>query len=316
MKKKGLILMPFFMGYNESLKNALIDRYNIEFVNNEEHWTHMHEKLSTSFLARGLRRLIPGFKKYELKRSANSYLNFYLNKIDQKQDAYDFILCINGHLLPDKLYSILKKNNPNANMFIYLWDDASNLFRIDHLKFFNFKYSFNLDDCKKLNCRYLPMFVQSPYLGHAKKDKYDIAIIGTAHPDRLEFAKRLYQKYKNEYKIFIYFYQPSGNTDFFSHKEPMKYQEYLKILRHTKVVMDIPFIKQKGPTTRFFDALLTHTKVITTNENIHCYPVYSNNICIVQRENPNIPASFLTQEYEENKCKALDAFEWQKKIIK
>lgn len=186
-------------------------------------------------------------------------------------------------------------------MILYLWDDVSNLSKITHLRFFENRYSFNLDDCQKYELRYLPMFTQLTERGHAQTNEFDIAIIGSAHPDRLTACEKIYEKYKDKYKFFIYLHQNPVKNNFYCFEKALSYKQYIDILKMSRAVLDIPFINQKGPTTRSVDALLTSTKVITTNAEIKRYPFFSENILIIDRENPIIPEQFLEKPYIENK---------------
>ena len=67
--------------------------------------------------------------------------------------------------------------------------------------------------------------------------------------------------------------------------QPLTYEKYIAYMRKSKILMDIPQSTQEGPTTRSFDALLTKTKVVTVNPFIKEYPIYSDNILIVDRNN-------------------------------
>ena len=89
---------------------------------------------------------------------------------------------------------------------------------------------------------------------------------------------------------------------------------YISIMRESKAILDVPQICQKGPTTRAFDALLTETKVITVNKYMKYYPVYSDNMIIVDRDNINIPDNFMAKEYVINSYHSLSIDMWIKKI--
>lgn len=310
MKKKYLVLMPIFMDYDKSIFDELDKTYDVTLYDNEQDLYEINNFIQKSFFLRFLRLFFLCIKKTDI---FNEYIE---KKYADKNIAiltgkkYDEILCINGHLLSDKVYYELKKNNPDTNMRLYLWDDLKNLRKDTHLKYFDVVCSFNIDECKKYGFKYVPMFTQHKWIGHAKHDKYDLALIGTAHPDRIKLAKDIYTKYHDKYKIFIYFYHPDYKPDFFGHTEPLKYEEYLNILQESHAVLDLPFEKQTGLTTRPFDALLTNTKVITTNKYIVDYPVHSENIYIIDRKNPIISDDFMKSDYVINDKHAMSVKEW------
>ena len=88
------------------------------------------------------------------------------------------------------------------------------------------------------------------------------------------------------------------------------------MLQESHAVLDLPLYKQVGLTTRPFDALLTDTKVITTNKYITEYPVYSENISVIDRENPVIDDAFMTDSYVKNDKHAISVREWLDNILK
>lgn len=314
--KSYLVLMPFFMEYEKSICNEFKKRYEVTLYDNEKDLYEIDKYIQDRFWLRVLRQFFLYIKKLDVfyEHMENKFADKNLDILLRKK--YDEILCINGHLLADKVYRSLKENNPDTKMRLYLWDDAKILRKNTHFKYFDEVMSFNMDECKKYGFKYMPMFTQHEWIGHAKQNKYDLALIGTAHPDRIKLAKEIYEKYKEKYKMFIYFYHPDFKPDFFGHTESLKYKEYLKILQESHAVLDLPLYKQVGLTTRPFDALLTDTKVITTNKYITEYPVYSENISVIDRENPVIDDAFMTDSYVKNDKHAISVREWLDNILK
>ena len=216
--------------------------------------------------------------------------------------------------LSDKFYQVVKERNPQARFIYYAWDDVKNLIKQSHIKFFNEKFAYNISECKKYNFSYCPMFVQNEIVGHDSKDLYDILFIGSAHSDRQKIADELYSKYGKEYRLFIYLYDPTHTNGQFCHDQPLTYEKYIEYMRKSKVLIDVPQSTQEGPTTRSFDALLTKTKVVTVNPFIKEYPIYSDNILIVDRNNIVIDDAFINKPYIETGYQALAIPEWLKKF--
>lgn len=310
MKKKALLLMPFFMGYENDLMYALEEYYDVDMVNNEKYCTCINSFLSSSRIKRIIRRKCKRYDFAQKEKVMNLYGNKLSEDVNSNENAYDLIFCINGHYISNDFWDYLKAKNKDALMVVYLWDDIDNLFQTGFVDKFDLRYSFNLNDCNKFNMKYLPMFVQGSKLEHEKNNKYDLAIIGTAHADRVDFVKKIYEKYKTEYTFYIHLYHPTNQSGFFCYNYALDYSKYIEILSQSKVVFDIPSIKQNGPTTRFFDALLTETKVISTNKNIVNYPIYSKNIDFIDREDPIINRDFVNDTYIVNDYKPLSAKNW------
>ena len=59
---------------------------------------------------------------------------------------------------------------------------------------------------------------------------------------------------------------------------------------------------------------MTKTKVITVNSHMKKYPIYSDNILIVDRNNIMIDDEFMTKPYSEIEYRALTIPEWLKNL--
>lgn len=311
-----LLIMPFFMGYQNMLQRTLQLRYNVTIVDSEKYDLQVLEKYRTCSTVRwGMRKLFYWIKEKDQKNATEFSMKDVLYKTNEINDYYKVVLCINGAYVPNKVYEIIKANNPRARYIYYTWDDLNNLFKTSHIKFFDEKYSYNINDCKRKRFSYLPMFVAEDEVeGHAVKDEYDISYIASAHSDRIDIANKLYEKYGEKYRLFIYLYSPQKTNEKFCHSSALSYEEYMNIMRKSKVIVDVPHISQTGPTTRLFDALLTKTKVITTNSYIKDYPVYSSNISIVDRRKLILDDEFIKRPYIETDYHPLTVSKWLKRI--
>lgn len=311
-----LLIMPFFMGYQNMLQRTLQLRYNVTIVDGEKYDLQILEKYRNCSTVRwGMRKLFDWIKEKDQKNATEFSIKDVLYKTNELNDYYKVVLCINGAYVPNKVYEIIKANNPRARYIYYAWDDVKNLFKTSHINFFDEKYSYNINDCKRWRFSYLPMFVAEDEIeGHAVKDEYDISYIASAHSDRIEIANKLYEKYGKKYRLFIYLYNPQKTNEKFCHPSALLYEEYLNIMRKSKVIIDVPHISQTGPTTRIFDALLTKTKVITTNPYIKDYPVYSRNISIVDRKKMILDDEFIKRPYIETGHHPLTVSKWLERI--
>ena len=310
-----LLLMPSFMGYEKSLKKQLEKRYEVTWINCDQYDSQILEEYRRCSKFRWLlRKNFSKLKEHDQEKAETKFLLQTLEKLDMKQGRYSVVLCINGSFLSNEFYRMLKENNPQARFIYYAWDDVKNLIKQSHIKFFDEKYSYNISECQKYNFTYFPMFVQNESIGHDSVDRYDILFIGSAHSDRQKIADKLYSKYGNKYRLFIYLYSPTCTDGQFCHDQPLTYKKYIEYMRKSKAILDVPNPKQEGPTTRSFDALLTKTKVITVNSHMKEYPIYSENILIVNRDDIVIDDEFMAKPYMETGYQALTIQKWIKKI--
>lgn len=301
MIKKLLLICPKFMEYEKKIIEYVNVKYQVRYMNSEEYLRDIRKEYNAlSIYKRAFYKvfkLIRGKKREDmLNKLSFSYESFFdINKNN------DIVLIINGDSMSNDTYKYLKEKNPNAKFILYIWDDVKGLFKNSQFAFFDCIYSYNIDDCSKYGFKYLPIFTEKINIKKNEAKVYDIAIVATANKERVQIAKKLYEKYCKYLNFYIYFYSPELKYDFYTYKEPLTYQNYLNILNKSKIVFEMVRHNQSGPTTRFYDALETNTKVITTNKNIKKYPVYGKNIYVINKR-MNILQSFIDSPYEnENK---------------
>lgn len=307
--------MPSFMGYEKSLQNQLEKKYEVTLLNCDQFDKAILDEYKKCSKFRWiLRKIFLIIKEHDQERAEAKYLMQTLEKVNAAKNYYSVVFCINGSFLSDKFYQVIKERNPQARYIYYAWDDVRNLIKQSHIKLFDEKSAYNISECKKYNFSYCPMFVQNKTVGHNSEDIYDILFIGSAHSDRQKIADELYVKYGKKYRLFIYLYDPTHTNGRFCHDQPLTYEKYIEYMRKSKALIDVPQSTQEGPTTRSFDALLTKTKVITVNSYIKEYPIYSDNILIVDRNNIVIDDEFMNKPYIETGYQALTILEWLKKF--
>lgn len=294
--KRLLLIMPFFMGYEKDLEAYLQKKYQVTLLDSEEFGSDIRNIFYKSKIRRYLRKIDKQLCLRDISSAEESFSSVFFKYHEIENKKFDIVLTINGHYIPDSVYEIIKRNSPGARFLLYLWDDAGNLFKTTHFRYFDEKYSYNVEDCKKYGMNYLPMFTRIEYIGH-DKDLYDVSMIASAYEDRIPWVRKIYQQYKEQLRFYIYFYQNPVIDDFYCHSEPISYDQYISVLRHSKCLLDIQHPKQKGPTTRAYDVIQTDTKLLTTNANIVNYPINSNNIMLIDRENPVIPLDFINTPY-------------------
>lgn len=303
--------MPFFMGYETVIREELSRKYETRLFNSDKHDDEFVKVYyDVSFMRRVFRYLNKGLKRDDREKIFQSTLT-EADIAELTQQSYDQVLCINGCYLPDSLYKLLREKNKTARFIYYAWDDIRNLWKDTHLRFFDELYSYNIDDCREYGMKYLPMFVRNKIYEIREEKEYDIAFIATARSGRYDIARKLIGKYGKKYRLFVYLYsKDAGNNREHCHSRPLTNEEYMDVLARSKCLLEIPTKTQRGPTARCFDALVTKTKVITANRDLKKYPVWSDNITVIDRNKLDIDESFISSPYAENAYKVLDAAEW------
>lgn len=306
--KKVLFFAPRFFGYGLEIANKLRELGGIvDFFD---------EKPDNDFLTKALVRVN---KKLLLKKIQRYYQSIFCNL---EKDYYDFVFFLAPESISVKSLEFLKGFQSRATFILYMWDSLKNRKNvIDLLPYFDFKYSFDKDDCKRKsnNFQFRPLFFLDDYKNiteHQKNYKTDLLFVGTVHSDRykllLDIKKECIRlNKKNIYFMFlpsksIYYLKKIFNSNFRSStiKEfnfrPLSKTELLKRIDSSRVVLDIQHPSQTGLTMRVIEMLGAKKKIITTNKDIVNYNFYrANNVLYIDRENPKLNISVFESDYLE-----------------
>lgn len=273
------------------------------------------ERPSNSFYSKAIIR----FKKSLYQRRINKYYQGIIDQIKHKK--YDYFLLIKGEAVPVFFISFLRSNYPMITLVYYTYDSfKNNPNGLEIMKFFDKKFTFDRVDAKKYELSFRPLFFDQEYAKiHVKSNQsfeYDLSFIGTAHSDRyklsqqidnwcIRFGLRMFNFYYSPSKV-LFFYKK--NTDknlmgFDSKKisfNSLEHGDIINIYSKTKAILDINHPGQNGLTMRTFEALGAGRKLVTTNDDIKCYPFYNpKNIFIIDRKDPKMDLDFFKDEFQE-----------------
>lgn len=304
--KKILFISVKFFNYEILIKKQMED------LGAEVDW--FDERPSNSFFTKAMIRL----NKNVIASSINTYYRRIIDKI--KNTQYDCFLLFKGEAVPKFFLEFLRNNNPNIKLIFYTWDSFDNngngLKIIDS---FDFKYTFDAEDARRLNIGFRPLFFAEDYgrlYTDRKEFENDIAFIGTAHSDRYIITEKIRNWCdRNGVKLFAFYFSPSKilfrynklvnkNFKLFDYKKisfnSLSHNDIIKIYKNSKIILDINHPKQKGLTMRTFESLGAGRKLITTNSEISKYPFYNKqNILIIDRNNIQLNKDFFEAEFRE-----------------
>lgn len=304
--KKILFISVKFFNYEILIKKQMED------LGAEVDW--FDERPSNSFFTKAMIRL----NKNVIASSINTYYRRIIDKI--KNTQYDCFLLFKGEAVPKFFLEFLRNNNPNIKLIFYTWDSFDNngngLKIIDS---FDFKYTFDAEDARRLNIGFRPLFFAEDYgrlYADRKEFENDIAFIGTAHSDRYIITEKIRNWCdRNGVKLFAFYFSPSKilfrynklvnkNFKLFDYKKisfnSLSHNDIIKIYKNSKIILDINHPKQKGLTMRTFESLGAGRKLITTNSEISKYPFYNKqNILIIDRNNIQLNKDFFEAEFRE-----------------
>jgi len=256
--------------------------------------------------------------------------------IESKNKIYDVLFVIQTYPASKKLIQKLKVANPKFIGYIYFWDSFSLYNNSDILKYFDYAFSLDRNDCKKhKNLIHLHGFYPHIQDNEKKNIIYDWSYIGSVYPMssyRIDFIYKLI-KYSKEQNLSYYaklkYYNmkiPSSKFikaikylyQFIFHLKTINFyrkinkyssvgflstdtiplETVIKIQNQSKCVIDINYRKRTGITFQCFPVIARNKKLITTNKSIvHESFYHPNNILIIDEKNPQIDIDFLQRPY-------------------
>lgn len=172
------------------------------------------------------------------------------------------------------------------------------------------QWSFDPDDCEKYNFKYNTQYFSKIEIKENLEIKWDTYFLGTDkdRSSKLLKLEEIFNKMKLKSNFHIVKSPLQESNSNLSYKKAISYEENLKNVIKTKIVIDIPIEGQKGLTLRVLEALYYKRKLISFNEALKKEAFYnSNNILILnEKELDNGLAvdkikDFMNKEYQESK---------------
>ncbi len=304
--KRVLLFAASLFGYQDAIKSCL--------EQSGAKVDYFDERPANSFFVKAMIRIN--------RNTLAAYIDRYHLRIAEqtKETPYDYILVIKGESMSSKTIKYLKHLHPQAQCVIYHWDSiANNANALRILPLFDRAFSFDRNDCRQFGMTFLPLFYMQEYADLAKESRpmdYDLLFVGTTHSDRYSLVNAVTRQIDTwGGRYFTYFFFPSkilyykmrlldrhlrGTHARDFHFKALGKQEVFDLFARTKATIDIQHPRQTGLTMRCIEALGAKKKLITTNAQIKEYDFYrEQNILVIDRHHPVVPAEFFNTAYEE-----------------
>jgi len=297
---------PIF-NYHKRIIGEFEDQgYTVDFYN---------DRPSESSWIKGILKIKPSMMSSLIKK--------YFDKIltETQGNSYDLVFIVNCKVLTHDMIQQLKNSQKSARFVLYMWDSLVLYPNSQALiPLFHRAYSFDLEDCKKIEAlTFLPLFYCKVYEEVGKDTKpggieYDIVSICTAHPNRYKKMRVLFPMLeakgirifsfmflnKLQYwynKAFVKEFKDAKSSEFMF--KPLTEKENLDMLRKSNSVFDMQHNNQSGLTMRTIETLGAKKKMITSNTNIKKYDFYNeNNIFVMNEHNLSGIEQFIRHDYE------------------
>lgn len=303
-----LLITPNFFDYPVQMCEELRQ------MGHEVDW--YDDRPSTNSFVKAIIRI----KKDYINGMIAHYFSRMMKEIAGKK--FEVVLLVSGQSLSftEEMMEKLKQAQRQAIFVLYQWDSMRNFPYIAKIqKYFDRCYSFDKNDVKSYNLKFLPLFYTKRYENIGKKKdvqyKYDLMFVGTAHPKKYKYVKEMSERLKAIYPAqFIYFFFPSRlvyiyrkikNSEFKNakynefHYTPLNGREMDKLLTESKVVLDSAQDGQIGLTIRILETLGAKRKIITTSQDVVNYDFYKAENIYVYNGKFDLNAPFFKEPFKE-----------------
>lgn len=277
------------------------------------------------------------------KNYINGMIAHYFSKMMEKitRKKYDVVLLVSGQSLSftEEMMERLKESQKQAVFVLYQWDSMRNFPYIEKIqKYFDKCYSFDKNDVKSYNLKFLSLFYTKRYEDIGKKKgvkyKYDLMFVGTAHPKKYKYVREMSEKLKLVCPAqFIYFFFPSRLVYIYRkvknpelknakynefHYTPIKGKEMDELLTESRCVLDSAQEGQIGLTIRVLETLGAKRKIITTNQDIVNYDFYREENVYVYNGKFDLNTPFFKEPFKEIDVSVYEKYSlrnWLKELI-
>lgn len=311
-RPRVLFIGPRTFGYENEIKRE------IELAGYSADWHD--ERPSSSPLIKALIRVSP--------QLAAPLSNIYFDRIIRaaSKDEHQIVFVIKGEALSVEKIRELRLLMPGARFIYFAWDSLSNVKGSrQKLAYFDRVYSFDRFDClSEVKIKHLPLFYVSAYenlapggSGDAVNQDIDLLLLASVHSDRYSVAQKIFRAARRvmpAVSIYEYLYFQSRWVFALRKLVDPEFRiipwravrwralnpgETLSLVARSRILVDVHHPKQTGLTMRMLEGVGAGKKVITTNPDVKYYDFYRpENILVVDRDNPEIPADFILQPYQ------------------
>lgn len=227
-----------------------------------------------------------------------------IKRLNEIGEIQDIILTIKGDFIDPKSILEFKKFTKKSIGFF-----NDNTYRcpkiIRVIPSFDEVFSFEKEDCQKYNLKFATNWIYNLTNQVNTNKNFDYQVFNISSKDkRLPILSRIVSDLKSKninYKIVVYDKKYKGkNSDIEYITKHIPLSQVNDYINRSQVLLDVNRKGQIGLTFRVFESLGLHKKLITTNPDIKNYDFFnSNNILVIDENEPIIPLTFFDNKYEE-----------------
>ena len=298
--KRILMFSPAFFHYEDLIAEKMRELgAEVDFFD---------ERSVTSSFSRGLVHITPAV----FRAHTHKYYDSILNRVRSRN--YDYILFVKCDMADEKVLKSFRRAFPKARMILLLWDSMRMIDGIEEkFRYFDRLLSFDRNDCMAHpELIFRPNFYTDDCDDISEKEVYDWSFCGTIHSDRLNVIRQIeaisqqrgysYDLYPYLQSRQVYWLYRMTRKEFLNTTpedfiyEKLTFDDSVKEMAKSRVIVDIEHPDQSGLTTRTLITVAMGKKLITTNEDTVNYDFYDPDmIWIIDRNNVEIPEEFMNK---------------------
>lgn len=320
MGKKVLYISQDFFGYEKIIKNSIEKYmgYKVFYLNIDLYrysYKNILEKLYSNLVVK---------TRYKISLKEKKHIQNMIEVVE-KQGKFDIIFCIKPCICPHGFMKYLKSKK--IPMISHVWDSFSFVTKQkEYLKYFDKTSTFDEDEAKKYNLKFIPNFYIGEYIKKNEKIEYDVFTV-MSYGSRFVLLEA-FAKYLAEIGItylFIVVTDKDIKSDYIKvQKEKISLEDNYKYISKSRAVLEIGHtdrsnLYQGGLSFRVFDVISNRKKLITSYELVKKFDFYnSNNIRVISDKEFEIEKEFFRSEYIELESRIYEEYSnknWVKKIF-
>ncbi|WP_095125484.1 hypothetical protein [Pseudomonas sp. Irchel s3a12] len=223
------------------------------------------------------------------------------NKAIAACGRFDVALIINPAQIDTK--QLAAGLNVSDHKIAYLYDSFSRWpMTREELAGYNEVFSFDPQNAESYGLKKLHNFIYDDYVADGEPGEYS-AFVVMAGKDRVPALTGLARAFDclgvTDYKFLVQSKPiPGAHPGITFFEQRMSLESVGELVKRSRIILDIAKPGQAGLSFRFFEAMASRKKVITTNKSVVDYDFYNPaNILVIDEANPVIPERFITDPY-------------------
>ncbi|MFJ2486547.1 hypothetical protein [Pseudomonas sp. NPDC087639] len=225
----------------------------------------------------------------------------HVKKTLRAAGRFDAALIINpAQIDPQQLAAGLKASD---RKIAYLYDSFSRWpMTREELADYDEVFSFDPQNAESYGLKKLYNFIYEDYVADGEPGEYS-AFVVMAGKDRVPALEGLAREFDRlgvtDYKFLVQCKPiPGAHPGITFFEQRMSLESVGELVKRSRIILDISKPGQAGLSFRFFEAMASRKKVITTNKSVVDYDFYNPaNILVIDEANPLIPEHFITSPY-------------------